>query len=162
AGIGPPGIDLDAMVLPNQVLDSVNTPCVKVSEYWKIKPPHLRHSLVVTVSSLRNPGWMAQYATNPKMLATAWRLLAKNPSTLVVASISEQNAAALFVLVSFVSAASGLAALGDTGELGTSPQHPARAGGFLNDAATHGSVPSKVRLLCLGSPGKAGLVLVDS
>ena len=31
AGIGPPGIDLDAMVLPNQVLDNVNTPCVIVN-----------------------------------------------------------------------------------------------------------------------------------
>ena len=52
AGIGPPRIELDAMVLPNQVLDCVNTPCVEVSKYWKIKPPHFRHSLIVTVSSL--------------------------------------------------------------------------------------------------------------
>jgi len=49
---------------------------------------------------------MAQY--------DVWRLLAKNPSPLVVET---ENAVALFVLVSFVSAVSGLAALGETGEL---------------------------------------------
>ena len=67
--------------------------------------------------NVHSPGWMAQYATNPKMLATDWRLLAKNLSPQVVASVSVQSA----VLVSFVSAVSGLAALGESGELGTSP-----------------------------------------
>ena len=93
------------------------------------------------------------------MLATVWRQLAKNPPPPVIASVSRQNAVALFVLVSFLSAVPGSVTPDETGELGTSPQlFPARAGCFLRLRRDRRQRPFDFRFGCfaLDRPGRSG------
>ena len=95
-----------------------------------ITPPLTLFRSVASLSG-RSPThrpWMAQYATNPKMLATVWRLLAKNPPPQVVASVTPRS------LVRACIIRIGGIWLGGTRRdrrTGKSPQLHARAGGFL-------------------------------